>query len=113
MTVDRVPSAECALVEQTRGLAYLLNIDHVHGGSKAKFFLARGFSPGAWQEFAAAVVAHAANNPATRVTPTKWGMRYRGDCSFPTPDGTNPCIRTVWEIAPDSRCPRLLTAHPR
>lgn len=109
---SKLPGVSCALVEQHKITEYLLNLTHEQGASKARFFLARGFSLTAWAVFGDALVAQGANNQVTKVTQTDYGMRYQVDCHCPTPDGTNPCIRTVWEIAPDSQCPRLLTAHP-
>lgn len=112
MTPSRLPGAECAVVEQTRVERYLLDPAHKDGGSKAKFFLARGFQTSSWQDFARALETHARSNPVTQITETRWGVRYRVDCNLPTPDGVNPCIRTVWQIAYEGDCPRLLTSHP-
>jgi hypothetical protein len=108
----KLPSVSCALVERQKITEYLLNLAHEQGASKARFFLGRGFSLATWSTFGEALVAQGANNLVTKVTQTDYGMRYQVDCHCPTPDGTNPCIRTVWEIAQDGRCPRLLTAHP-
>jgi hypothetical protein len=42
---------------------YLLDATHRDGGSKARFFLAKGFSDAAWRDFAAAMMRHPADNP--------------------------------------------------
>ena len=39
------------------------------------------------------------------------GIKYEVECSLATPDGRNPCIRTVW-ISQAEQPPRLITAHP-
>lgn len=109
---EKLPGVSCAQVEHRKITEYLLNLGHEQGASKARFFLGRGFSLAAWAAFGDALIAQGANNLVTKVTHTDYGVRYQVDCHCPTPDGTNPCIRTVWEIAPDARCPRLLTAHP-
>ena len=111
MTTEQLPNAERCHVEEKKIRDYLLNQQHVYGRSKANFFAARGFTANAWIDFAGALSAQGRNNPVTRITSTDWGTRYQVVCHCPTPDGTNPCIRTVWEIS-DSGTPRLLTAHP-
>lgn len=108
----KLPGVSCAFVEPRKITEYLLNPAHPQGASKARFFLARGFSLAAWATFGDALTTQGANNLVTKVTQTTYGVRYQVDCHCPTPDGTNPCIRTVWEIPLDARCPRLLTAHP-
>lgn len=111
MNVHRLPKAELCHVEQKKICDYLLNHQHAQGASKAGFFSARGFSPNQWQVFAQALSEQGRNNQVTRTTATEWGTRFQVDCHCPTPDGRNPCIRTVWEIG-NNGVPRLLTAHP-
>ena len=106
-----LPFADRALVEEKKILEYLLNPDHPVGGSKAKFFVARGFTSAEWAEFRSSLISHAQTNAPTRRVRTEWGLRYTVECNCSTPDGRNPCIRTVWEIGADER-PRLLTAIP-
>jgi len=107
----KLPDADRSLVEERKIRDYLLNLAHPQAAAKAKFFLARGFAIGDWPAFAAALSEQGRRNQVTLVTPTPWGTRYQVDCHCPTPDGINPCIRTVWEIAEGS-VPRLITAHP-
>lgn len=109
---QQLPNCECAVVEQKKIVEYLLNLSHIQGASKAKFFLARGFALAQWQSMRDALIVQGCRNLVTKVTPHSWGVRYQVDCHCPTPDGVNPCIRTVWEIAAAGACPRLLTAHP-
>jgi hypothetical protein len=111
MNASRLPNAGLCLVEEKKIRDYLLNHQHVHGASKAGFFSARGFSLSDWPLFAQALAEQGRNNRVTRTTSTAWGTRYQVDCHCPTPDGRNPCIRTVWEVSADG-APRLLTAHP-
>jgi len=109
---EHLPNSGCALVEEKKVVEYLLNPAHPDGGPKAKFFLARGFSAHRWDEMRDALLAQGRDNRVTKVTPHPWGTRYQVDCRCPTPDGANPCIRSVWELAPAAACPRLLTAYP-
>lgn len=112
MSEGKLPGADRAYVEPGKIQDYLLQTEHPQGASKAKFFAARGFAVTDWQVLATALVAQGRSNPVTRTTLTGWGTRYQVDCHCPTPDGTNPCIRTVWEIRDKNAAPRLLTAHP-
>lgn len=109
---NSLPNAAHARVEEKKIVEYLLNLTHPDGGSKAKFFLARGFSAALWEGMRDALIAQGRNNQVTKITQTEWGTRYQVDCHCPTPDGANPCIRSVWEISTETLFPRLLTAHP-
>lgn len=108
----RLPNGDGALVEEKKLSEYLLNLQHADGASKARFFLARGFTAAAWPTMRDALIAQGRNNRVTKMVQTTWGTRYQVDCHCPTPDGSNPCIRSVWEIANEGPCPRLLTAYP-
>lgn len=108
----KLPNAELAVIEQQKVQNYLLNLNHADGESKAKFFLARGFDGAAWQTMCDALRSQGQNNRVTKIVPTLWGTRYQVDCHCPTPDGANPCIRTIWEVSEQSDAPRLLTAYP-
>lgn len=108
----RLPNSACAQVEEKKIVEYLLNPAHPDGASKAKFFMARGFDGVHWQSMQSALKLQGSQNLVTKLTLHPWGARYQVDCHCPTPDGVNPCIRTIWELASASACPRLLTAYP-
>ena len=110
--IETLPNATCARVEEKKIVEYLLNQTHLDGGPKARFFSARGFNVHAWQGMRDALIAQGRDNKVTKITPTEWGTRYQVDCHCPTPDGVNPCIRSIWEIGAETTCPRLLTAYP-
>ena len=112
MSQNRLPRAEYAYVEEPKVRSYLLNFEHEQGKSKAKFFTNRGFAADDWNSLAQSLVTQGQNNPLSKSTDTPYGVRYQVDCNCPTPDQTNPCIRTVWEVAPSADNPRLVTAHP-
>jgi hypothetical protein len=105
-----LPNAIGAIVEERRIREYLLDATHVTGGSKARFFIAHGFVPDTWELLQASLISQGRANAVTRIVETAWGTRYTVQCNCPTPDGRNPCIRTVWQI--DDHIPRLLTAIP-
>ena len=107
-----LPHASSARVDQPKITAYLLNLAHLKGGSKARFFRARGFTSDRWEEMADALRHHAKHNKVSQITPTHFGVKYALDCNLPTPDQTAPCIRTVWVLTDDEPTPRLVTAYP-
>jgi hypothetical protein len=112
MSSTSLPNASAAKVDKEKVAAYLLNLAHRQGGSKAKFFLGRGFRLAAWESLADALRHHAKHNPVTQTKRTPFGTHYALDCHLPTPDQSNPCIRTVWEVRTDDGQPRLITAYP-
>ena len=90
---------------------YLLDVNHRDGGPKARFFLAMGFSDATWQAFANAIRRHPIDNPIQDTEATGYGLKMMVQCTLPTPDGGNPCIRTVWMVD-GAQMPRLVTAYP-
>jgi hypothetical protein len=90
---------------------YLLNINHPVGGAKARFLLARGFSVARWQDLGAALRGHAVSNPIESEQETGFGRKVTVRCQIRTPDGSNPCIRTVCMVESEMP-PRLVTAYP-
>ena len=106
----RLPNSDRVIVELRRSREYLLNLAHAAGGPKAKFTVAHGFAPDTWDSLQAALIIQSRANPVTRIVGTRWGTRYTVECSRPTPDERNPCIRTIWQMEDDA--PRLLTAIP-
>jgi hypothetical protein len=108
----KLPQAHLAQVEAQKLKEYLLNRSHPRGGPKAVFFLARGFTASDWESMADALRHHAKNNVISGERNTEYATNYALDCNVPTPDKSNPCIRTVWEIRPEDARPRLITAYP-
>jgi hypothetical protein len=109
---ETLPNASQARVEEAKILRYLLDLQHREGGPKAKFFMGRGFNSSDWEGLADALRHHAKHNKVSRTKTTPFATNYSLDCNLPTPDKSNPCIRTVWEVRPEDKRPRLITAHP-
>lgn len=108
----KLPQAHLARVDERKLKEYLLNPSHPRGRSKAVFFRARGFTDHDWEGMADALCHHARSNPVSGERITEYAVNYALDCHLPTPDRSNPCIRTVWEVRPEDDRPRLITAHP-
>jgi hypothetical protein len=108
----RVPNADSAAVPEAKIRDYLLSQDHPVGQDKARFFKRFGFSLELWQELAAALLLHIADNDYARTVPAAEGQRYIIEAPLPTPDGRTPWVRSVWTIDWGTTTPRLLTAYP-
>ena len=111
--MNRLPGAAAAIVPPRKVTDYLLNLDHARGRHKALFFLRRGFDLSVWQHLAKALCRHPQLNDVVTAAETEFGQRWRVERSIETPDGSNPCIVTVWQTAPGTPAPMLITAFPR
>ena len=106
-----LPNANDAEVPRQKISDYLLRPDHAEGASKARFFLARGFSGEDWPALARALVKQAEADVSAKIE-GRFGTKYVVDGAIECPDGSQPEIRTVWMIAHGAINPRLVTAHP-
>src|SRR5947209_1735549 len=91
---------------------YLLNIDHLDGGGKAKFFIDHGFAVDQPEALQAAIHRHAQLNDLSAVEVGTYGTKTLVRCSISTPDGRNPCILVVWIREQGSDQQKLVTAYP-
>jgi hypothetical protein len=107
-----LPYAERAFIEPRKISAYLLNLKHPDGGSKAAFFIRFGFDPSQSETMRLALLAHARTHEVTRLQKDALGTSYVIEGPLQTPDGRNPNVRTVWLIETGEAAPRLLTAIP-
>ena len=109
----KLPNAEQAVVDREKITDYLLSLTSPDCWSKARFFTRRGFTVGQWEVFAEALKAQGAAYEVAEIRETDQDIRYSVVGSIQTPDGSDPRIRTVWQIVRGSSIPRLITAHPR
>ena len=109
--MSHLPERENLHIEERKVTKYLLNLDHAEGGSKARFFLSRGFSSDYWKVLAKALRDHGATQPVTGEEPTRHGIKYVVECQIVSPDGKKPCILSIW-IKEGLKPMRLVTAHP-
>ena len=108
----RLPSVEFAVVDRAKITEYLLNPEHRHGLSKARFFAGFGFTLAAWDVLASALREHAQRYEVARTYDTLWGPRFEIDGELTVPDGRRPRIRSVWQLDEGEIAPRLITAYP-
>lgn len=109
----KLPNAECARVERRKLVDYLLNLSSPQGRGKARFFLARGFTPEEWQEMRQAFLRHALENDVSSTRLTEHGVNYSIEGEMATPDGRVSLVRSVWKIRFEEDFPRLISAYPR
>jgi len=91
---------------------YLLNRDHPRGGSKAAFFIERGFSRESPESFRSALVDLAVSNDVAGTEHTAYGVKYTVEDAMDCPDGSTVYLMTVWVVELGSERPRLVTAYP-
>jgi hypothetical protein len=101
------------MVPEIKITRYLLNLENENGRSKARFFLAFGFSIEKWQIRADSFKEHAALHDVTKVVEREnFGVNYVVEGHLSTPDGRNPKVRVIWTIGVDDAIPRLVSAYP-
>ena len=108
----KMPNAHLAIVEREKIAGYLLNPEHPYGTSKARFFVAFGFTPDAWAALAAELRVHGQTHEVARWRETGFGPRYEVEGEVVAPDGRRPRVRTVWQVDKGQIAPRLITAYP-
>jgi len=110
--VTKLPNGDKAIVPQAKITHYLLDLTSKDGESKARFFLAFGFTINAWEIMAAALKQHAATHEIASTRETAYGIHYSIEGALATPDQRNPQVRSVWKIEADEIIPALVTAYP-
>ena len=112
MLQDPEESIPDLAIESIKITAYLLNADHPEGGSKAKFFIARGFSLDDEKTFVEALMGHAIAGHLARELSNEHGVKRVYEGPLPCPDGTSPRVRSIWHKAPGHFMRLLVTAYP-
>jgi uncharacterized protein DUF6883 len=108
----KLPNAHLTVVEQRKITEYLLNESHRFGASKARFFIAFGFTPASWHVLSEALRRQGQVGEVKTINETGFGPRYEVDGELEAPDGRRPRMRTVWQIDVGEVAPRLITAYP-
>ena len=108
----RLPNANVAVVEREKITEYLLNVEHRHGASKARFFAEFGFRLQKWETLADSLREHGRAYEVARTRQTFWGPRFELDGELTVPDGRAPRVCTGWQLDDGEIAPRLITAYP-
>ena len=92
--------------------AYLLNMDHIRGRSKAKYLMSFGFTPEAPGVLADALVRHALlHSLSMTILPAYEPLRVVCQGTVTAPDGREMPLRTIWEAQSTTEM-RLITVIP-
>ena len=91
---------------------YLLDLSHPIGGSKARFFIDRGFNIATPDILAEALTAHASGGWPGSSVATPYGIKHRIVGPMPCPDGRVPTILAVWQIQTGHSSADFVTAYP-
>jgi hypothetical protein len=102
----KVPGYASASIHPDKIAKYLLV--SLPKDDKSKFMLMHGFEPNNIPEIESALLDHVTVHEVVSSRPipdwndrsgkTIAGHNYVVECVFQTPDGKNPCIRTVWTV---------------
>jgi len=110
--VDKLKNADAAIVEPAKLSDYLLSLSHTDGKGKAKFFMGFGFNQENPELLRASLLEHGKTQPVVKSSVSEHGEKYILECAVNSPDGRNPCIRSVWIVDAGATMPRLVTAIP-
>lgn len=100
-------------VSEAKVSEYLLNISHPDGGSKARFFVKRGFDPQNPANLVTALFLHAqAYWPGRQIPVGPLETKFVIDGPFRAMDGSFPDLRSVWQGPTGGNSARLITAYP-
>jgi hypothetical protein len=109
--LSQLPNAATAGVDAAKVRDYLLNTGNLQNRGKAGQFGQSGFRRDGWQALADALRVHAMTNHVVQTAPSPHGVKYVVQCNLQSPDGRNPCLRSVWIIDTGGQRPRLVTAY--
>lgn len=107
-----VKLAGARLVAEAKIAGYLLNKTHPQGAAKARFFAAFGFEQDSPSPLTQAILDHPAENEVARIEETAFGRKTIVECRLSSPDGRDPCVRTIWILEPGDALHRFVTAYP-
>ncbi len=109
----KLPFLDNLFVPEAKITQYLLHLGSENGKSKARFFLAFGFTIETWQTMEAALKQHARTYTVADIVPRPpFGTNYVIEGALITPDGRNPSVRVIWAIDVNGNVPRLVSAYP-
>ena len=108
----KIPNAAIAIIDQAKIVNYLLDVDHVHGASKARLLHSLGYSVGIWQQLEVDLRAAHLTEDVIASRDTAWGMRYEIVAPLTGPSGDTVLFRSIWQIDIGADRPRLITMYP-
>jgi hypothetical protein len=108
----KVPNADRAVIAPAKLIDYLLDVDHPHGGSKARLLLSLGYSSAQWRQLDADLRRMHLTEDYVATQQSNWGIRYEIVAPISGPLGDTVLFRSVWQIDLGTDVPRLITMYP-
>lgn len=108
----KVPNCQNAEIPKSKIVDYLLSSRHPEGGPKARFLSGWGFTIGAWNVLASALINQINENNYTNSEEGRHGTKYTVVASIESPKGATTPVKTIWMVAKGTQHPRLITAYP-
>lgn len=108
----RLPNAKRRIIPLRKVTDYLLQPMHATGGSKARFFLGLGFTPGKSEVLLNALGRIAETGIVIETVGTPFGTKYVVTGRLETPLGQGEPVTTVWIVLTGEDLPRFVTAYP-
>ena len=108
----KLPNAENAIIAEEKLCQYLLNPDHLRGGSKARLLLSMGNTGTHWQKLQSDLRAEHLQSEVIDQADSPWGKRFEVVAPITGPSGDTVLFRSIWQIDLGTNRPRLVTMYP-
>jgi hypothetical protein len=108
----KLPNYDCATIEPTKLIEYLLNIHHLRNGIKARLLLQFGYGAHNWQQLEADIRQYHLQAEIDRVRDTPYSKCYEIYATLRTPIGKPLRVRSIWQISFGQTIPRFTTLVP-
>jgi hypothetical protein len=108
----KVPHADRAVIAREKLCDYLLNPDHVRGGSKARLLIAMGYHADDWRRLETDLREQHLTAEIDATSETDYGPRYEIIAPLLGPSGQTITFRSIWQIDTGTEVPRLITMYP-
>jgi hypothetical protein len=108
----KLPNAQNAVIASEKIVQYLLDVDHLYGGSKARLLKSLGYSKTRCQQLEADLRNTHLTEDVAEINQTVWGIRYEIVAPLTGPSGDTVVFRSVWQIDLGADIPRLITRYP-
>lgn len=111
--MDRIPSADDAIIDAEKLYGYILSSSHPIGRFKAAVFQKLGYSGENWKILENCLKEIILSNAVVEIEDTEYGRKYIVEGFTISPSGKNVHLVTVWIILKEEIAPRFVTAYPR
>ena len=108
----KLPNAENAIIAEEKLRYYLLNPDHLRGGSKAKLLLSMGYTAADWRKLESDLRAEHLWSEVIDRADSPCGKRFEIVAPITGPSGDTVLFRSIWQIDLGTNRPRLVTMYP-